>query len=99
MNGSTISSPVSVKAASAVSGTTARMELRVDGMRKYTASSNSINTSISLAAGSHRFAVIAVDTAGQKWENPVNASEVAELLVPSLAGSFGKGGTSLCHES
>jgi len=43
-------------------------------VKKYTAPSNSINTSISLVAGTHRFAVLAVNTAGQKWESAVNAT-------------------------
>ena len=30
--------------------------------------------SISVAAGSHRFAVIATNTAGQKWESTVDAT-------------------------
>ena len=74
-SGSTVSSPVVVKAASTVSGTIARMELWVDGVKKYTAtSSKQLNTTISLAAGSHRFSVFAVNTVGQKWQNVVNAT-------------------------
>ena len=74
-SGSTVSSPVAVKAASTVSGTIARMELWVDGVKKYTAtSSKQLNTTISLAAGSHRFSVFAVNIAGQKWQSVVNAT-------------------------
>ena len=74
-SGSTVSSPVVVKAASTVSGTIARMELWVDGVKKYTAtSSKQLNTTISLAAGSHRFSVFAVNTAGQKWQSVVTAT-------------------------
>ena len=74
-SGSTVSSPVLVKAASTVSGTIARMELWVDGVKKYTAtSSKQLNTTISLAAGSHRFSVFAVNTAGQKWQSVVTAT-------------------------
>jgi Bacterial Ig domain len=74
-NGSTVSSPVSVKAASTVTGTIARMELWVDGVKKYTATSTrQLNTTISLAAGSHRFGVFAVNTAGQKWQSVVTAT-------------------------
>jgi hypothetical protein len=51
------------------------MQLWVDGVKKYTVSSSkTLNTSISLAAGSHRFAVTATSTAGQKWENAVYAT-------------------------
>ena len=74
-NGSTVSSPVVVKAASTVAGTIARMELWVDGVKKYTAtSSKQLNTTISLAAGSHRFSVFAINTADQKWQSVVTAT-------------------------
>jgi Big-like domain-containing protein len=73
--GSTVSSPVLVEAASTVSGTIARMELWVDGVKKYTApSSRQLNTTAGLAAGTHRFAVLAVNTAGQKWQSVANAT-------------------------
>lgn len=74
-NGSTVSSPVSVEAAATVTGTIARMELWVDGVKKYTAtSSKQLNTTVSLGAGSHRFDVLAINTAGQQWESAVNAT-------------------------
>jgi hypothetical protein len=74
-NGSTVSSPVTVKAASTVSGTIARMELWVDGVKKYTAASTKqLNTTISLAGGSHRFGVFAINTAGTKWQSVVTAT-------------------------
>jgi hypothetical protein len=74
-NGSSVNSPVQVQAASTITGTLARMELWVDGVKKYTeTSSKTLNTSISLAAGSHRFGVFAVNTAGTKWEGVANAT-------------------------
>ena len=74
-SGSTVSSPVTVKAASTVAGTIARMELWVDGVKKSTvASSTQLNTTVSVAAGSHRFGVFAVNTAGQKWQSAVTAT-------------------------
>ena len=74
-NGSTVSSPVTVKAASTVAGTIARMELWVDGVKKFTvASSTQLNTTVSVAAGRHRFGVFAVNTAGQKWQNGITAT-------------------------
>jgi hypothetical protein len=73
--GLTVGSPVLVEAAATVTGTIARMELWVDGAKRYTAtSSTQLNTSVNLAAGSHRFAVVAVNTAGQRWENTVYAA-------------------------
>jgi Bacterial Ig domain len=74
-SGSTVSSPVLVEASSTVTGTIARMELWVDGVKKYTAtSSKQLNTTISLAAGSHRFAVLATNTAGQTLQSAVSAT-------------------------
>jgi hypothetical protein len=75
VNGSTVSSPVNVRAAARITGTLARMEVWVDGVKKYTeTTSTSLNTSLSLAAGSHRFGIFAVNTAGTKWETVVNAT-------------------------
>jgi hypothetical protein len=73
-SGSTVSSPVQVRASAKVTGTIARTQLWVDGVNKFTSTSNTLTTSISLAAGTHRFAVIATNTAGQKWETAVNAT-------------------------
>ena len=74
-SGSTVSSPVVVKAASTVAGTIARTELWVDGVKKFTAtSSKQLNTTVSLAAGSHRFSVFAANTAGQNWQSVVTAT-------------------------
>jgi hypothetical protein len=75
VNGSTIGSPVSVQAVSTVTGTIARMEVWVDGVKKYsTFGSTTLSTSLSLAAGSHRFSFYAVNTAGAKWNTVVNAT-------------------------
>ncbi|MES2221937.1 MAG: FG-GAP-like repeat-containing protein [Acidobacteriota bacterium] len=73
-NGATLSSPVQVTARATVTGTLASTQLWVDGVKKYSTASNSLNTSVNLAAGSHRFAVLAINTAGQKWETAVNAT-------------------------
>jgi hypothetical protein len=74
-NGSTVSSPVAVQAAATITGTLARMEVWVDGVKKYTeTSSKTLSTSISLAAGSHRFTIFAVNTAGTKWQGVVTAT-------------------------
>jgi FG-GAP-like repeat/Bacterial Ig domain len=73
-NGATVSSPVQVTATATVSGTLANTQLWVDGVKKYTSASNTLNTSIVLSAGSHRFAVLAINTTGQKWETAVEAT-------------------------
>lgn len=74
-SGASVSSPVQVTAAATVTGTLSSMQLWIDGVKKFSESSSStLQTSISVAAGSHRFAVLAVNTAGQKWEQAVNAT-------------------------
>jgi hypothetical protein len=68
-------SPVQVQAASTITGKVARMEVWVDGVKKYTETSGTtLNTTLSEAAGSHRFSVFAVNTAGTKWEQVVYAT-------------------------
>lgn len=75
VNGSTVASPVAVQAHATITGTLARMEVWVDGVKKYTeTTSTSLSTSITLAAGAHTFHVYAVNTAGTKWLTAVNAT-------------------------
>jgi hypothetical protein len=74
-NGSTVGSPVAVLAAAKVTGTISNMQLWVDGVKKFSnTGTTTLSTSVSLAAGSHRFTVIAVNTAGTKWQTVVNAT-------------------------
>jgi hypothetical protein len=71
----TVSSPVQVRATATVTGTFARMEVWIDGVKKYTQTSNPVLlTTIPVAAGTHRFAVIAVNTSETKWESAVTAT-------------------------
>jgi hypothetical protein len=75
LNGSTVSSPVTAQAKATITGTLARMEVWVDGVKKYTeTTSTTLSTSITLTAGSHRFDFYAVNTAGTKWLTTVNAT-------------------------
>ncbi len=74
-SGSSVTSPVYVQATATITGTISNMQLWVDGVKKYTTSgTNALNTSVSVAAGTHRFAVLAINTAGQKWESAVSAT-------------------------
>ena len=68
-SGSTVNSPVQVEAAATANNYFAYMELWVDGVKKYTTTSNPLTTSVSLAAGSHRFAVLAIYGDGNKPES------------------------------
>jgi hypothetical protein len=49
------------------------MELWVDGVKKYSTTSNPLKTSVSLAAGKHRFAVLAIYGDGNQPESAVYA--------------------------
>jgi Bacterial Ig domain len=74
-SGATVSSPVQVMASANVTGKLSEMELWVDGVEKYReTTSTTLQTSVALGAGSHRFAVLAVNTSGQKWEQAVDAT-------------------------
>lgn len=73
-NGSIVSSPVNIQAAGRVSGTLARMSVWVDGVQKYSGTSANLNAALSVSAGNHRFAVVATNTVGQKWETAVDAT-------------------------
>ena len=73
-SGSTVSSPVQVQATATVTGTLVNMQLWIDGVKKYTTASKSLSTSVSLAAGTHRFAVVATNSSGQKWESAISAT-------------------------
>lgn len=74
-SGATVGTPVVVQAASTITGKLDRMEIWVDGVKKYTeSSSTSFDTTVSLAAGKHRFDLYAVNTGGQKWETTVYAT-------------------------
>jgi hypothetical protein len=74
-SGSSVRSPVLVEATSKVAGTIVSTQLWVDGVKNSNApGSTTLTTSVSLAAGTHRFAVIATNTSGQKWESTVNAT-------------------------
>ncbi len=70
VNGSSVSSPVNVSAAGTVTGTFARFEVWVDGVKKFTSTTtDGANFSLAEASGSHRFAFYAVNTAGTKWSS------------------------------
>jgi hypothetical protein len=65
--GSTMSSPVRALASATVTGTFARMELWIDGVKKFQSSTPTIDFQATLPSGSHRFAFLAVNTAGTVW--------------------------------
>jgi hypothetical protein len=75
VTGTSVKSPVQVQAASNVTATILSTQLWVDGVKNFNApGSTTLTTTVSLSTGTHRFAVIATNTAGQKWETVVNAT-------------------------
>ena len=69
-----VGSPVQVKAAATATIYFARMELWVDGVKKYSTTSNPLSTSVSLPAGTHRFAVLAIYSDGLQPKSAVYAT-------------------------
>jgi hypothetical protein len=75
INYSTNNSPVLAWASGTVTGTIARMEVWVDGVKKYSAyGSNTLKTNISLPSGTHRFTYYIVNTAGKNWSQVVSST-------------------------
>lgn len=74
-SGGSVSSPVVIQATSTITGKLNSMQVWVDGVKQYSeTSSTTLNTTLSVAAGSHRFAVLAINTTGTKWEQVVYAT-------------------------
>jgi hypothetical protein len=71
VDGSTVGSSVRAQAAATVTGTVYRFELWVDGIKKFSTTSRSIDTTVALTPGSHRFTFIARNTAGTQWKSTV----------------------------
>ena len=75
VSSSTVTSPVNCTATAKISGTLARMEIWVDGVKKYSESTSlHESTSIALPAGTHKFTFNAINTAGTKWATSVFAA-------------------------
>jgi hypothetical protein len=82
---STVDSPLQVLASATVTGTIKNTQLWVDGAKKYTSDSKSLNTAINLDPGAHRIAVLALNNTGQIWESAINTT-VAGCTAPSSPG-------------
>jgi hypothetical protein len=68
LNGSIDGSPVLALASATVTGTISRMEVWVDGVKKFTVTgTTTLKTSLAVPSGTHQFAFFAVNTAGTKW--------------------------------
>ncbi len=74
-NGSQVSSPVSVLARGTVTGSILRMEVWVDGVKKYsTFGSDTLQTSLPLPPGNHNLDFYIVNTQGQKWKSTIKVT-------------------------
>jgi hypothetical protein len=74
-SGASVSSPVAIQATATITGKLSSVQVWIDGVKKFSeTTSTSLNTSLSVGTGSHRFAVLATNTSGQKWESAVNAT-------------------------
>ncbi|MGA9720380.1 MAG: carboxypeptidase regulatory-like domain-containing protein, partial [Acidobacteriaceae bacterium] len=88
VSGATVSSPVQAEAAGTVTGTMSHMELWIDGVKKFSENGNLLNTPLTLASGTHRFAFLAINTAGTKWTAAVNATVSSSgLITPTITWS------------
>jgi FG-GAP-like repeat len=74
LNHATVDSPVLAWASGTVSGSVARMEIWVDGVKKYTTRNNTLKTNIAVGSGTHEFVYYIVNTAGRKWKQTVYAT-------------------------
>ena len=75
LNNATVNANVLAWASGTVTGTITRMEVWVDGVKKFsTFGSNTLKTNLSLSSGPHRFVFYIVNTAGLKWKTTVTAT-------------------------
>jgi hypothetical protein len=75
LNHATVNSPVLAWASGTMTGTVARMELWVDGVKRHsTYRNNTLKTNITVGSGTHTFAYYIVNTEGQKWKKTVYAT-------------------------
>lgn len=72
INGSTVSSPVHVVAATKDSNTVSFVQIYLDGKAILTKSGGSLDTFVTIAAGAHRFTVQAKDSAGVIFKQTIN---------------------------
>jgi hypothetical protein len=75
INGSTVASPVLALASGKLGGAIQRMEVWVDGVKKYTSTgSTTLKTSLPLPSGLHMFTYYIVTTSGNQWSEATYAT-------------------------
>jgi hypothetical protein len=71
-NNSTVSNPVSVKATAVSNAAISYMQLYIDGVKKFQVSGNTMSTTITLTAGTHRVTTQAKDANGVYYKATAN---------------------------
>src|SRR5512146_1512632 len=83
-NGATVGSPVNIVARTTDNSSAVKyLQIYIDGTQQYQVSSNQLNTSLSMSAGTHRLTVQAVDAAGTIFKSTIN------ITVSSGSGGGG----------
>jgi calcineurin-like phosphoesterase family protein/Big-like domain-containing protein len=83
--GATVSSPVNIVAQSSDPGATVvNMFIWVDGAKQWTGTGGSVNTSLAMAAGTHRITVQAKDSTAKLFQSTVNVTVSSAPTNPSV---------------
>lgn len=84
-DGSTVTSPVTVKAAARASSSISAMKIYLDGTGVYTVNASSLSTPVTMGAGTHRLTVKAWTTSGTNFGSTifVTATSPAQTLSVS----------------
>lgn len=73
--GSLVGSPITVQATARITGTLARMEIWVDGVKKFTEKTSTwFEANLELRPGKHRVTVFAVNTTNTKWMQNIDVT-------------------------
>jgi hypothetical protein len=94
-NGSTVASPVHVVASATSSNPITFMRIYVDNIDVYDIAANRIDTSVSMAAGSHNIVVQAWDSKGTVFKAPITITVSAPPPPPGVTVSLPRNGATL----
>lgn len=83
-NGSTVSSPARFVASAKSSSPITAMRIYVDGTSAYSTNAASLDTNLSLSAGSHNVVVQAWDSAGSVFKSPLTINVSATSTGPTI---------------
>jgi hypothetical protein len=69
-----VTSPVHLVAGSTDSNTVTQLQIWIDGVKNSQFSGGTLDTQLALSAGSHRIAVVAIDSAGVHFQQAINVT-------------------------